>query len=242
MRVPRFYENQPLKGLQEVTLSDSVFQHAAKVLRMQLGDRLCLFNGDGFDYQAEVSHVDKRQMRANIIESSPNARDSLLKIEIGQAISRGERMDYAIQKTTELGCSKISPLFTERCEVRLSSERQDKRQRHWQQTAISACEQSLRNTPPEVAMPVTLEAWLKDCDADLKLVLHPHQEAPLETYQTPKSVALLIGPEGGLTDEEIELALNYGFKRLRLGPRVMRTETAPVAACAILNYLWGDLR
>lgn len=148
MRVPRFYENQPLKGLPEVTLSDSVFQHAAKVLRMQLGDRLCLFNGDGFDYQAEVSHVDKRQMRANIIESSPNARDSLLKIEIGQAISRGERMDYAIQKTTELGCSKISPLFTERCEVRLSSERQDKRQRHWQQTAISACEQSLRNTPP----------------------------------------------------------------------------------------------
>ncbi len=242
MRVPRFYENQPLKGLQEVTLSDSVFQHAAKVLRMQLGDRLCLFNGDGFDYQAEVSYVDKRQMRAIIIESSPNTRDSLLKIEIGQAISRGERMDYAIQKTTELGCSKISPLFTERCEVRLSSERQDKRQRHWQQTAISACEQSLRNTPPEVAMPVTLEAWLKDCDADLKLVLHPHQEAPLETYQTPKSVALLIGPEGGLTDEEIELALNYGFKRLRIGPRVMRTETAPVAACAILNYLWGDLR
>ena len=242
MRVPRFYENQPLKGLQEVTLSDSVFQHAAKVLRMQLGDRLCLFNGDGYDYQAEVSYVDKRQMRAIIIESSPNTRDSLLKIEIGQAISRGERMDYAIQKTTELGCSKISPLFTERCEVRLSSERQDKRQRHWQQTAISACEQSLRNTPPEVAMPVTLEAWLKDCDADLKLVLHPHQEAPLETYQTPKSVALLIGPEGGLTDEEIELALNYGFKRLRLGPRVMRTETAPVATCAILNYLWGDLR
>ena len=242
MRVPRFYENQPLKGLQEATLSDSVFQHAAKVLRMQLGDRLCLFNGDGFDYQAEVSYVDKRQMRAIIIESSPNTRDSLLKIEIGQAISRGERMDYAIQKTTELGCSKISPLFTERCEVRLSSERQDKRQRHWQQTAISACEQSLRNTPPEVAMPVTLEAWLKDCDADLKLVLHPHQEAPLETYQTPKSVALLIGPEGGLTDEEIELALNYGFKRLRIGPRVMRTETAPVAACAILNYLWGDLR
>lgn len=242
MRTPRFYENQPLAGIKELTLTDSVFQHAGKVLRMREGDRLTLFNGDGFDYLAEVTQVEKRQMQIRVVESAPNERESPLKIEIGQAISRGERMDYAIQKATELGCHKISPLFTERCEVRLTSDRQDKRQRHWQQTAISACEQSMRAIPPEISTPLSLEAWLKDCDAELKLVLHPHEEAALDTYQAPKSVALLIGPEGGLSDNEIALALQYDFKPLRLGPRVLRTETAPVAACAVLHYLWGDLR
>lgn len=242
MRIPRFYENQPLAGMQELTLTDSVFQHAAKVLRMREGDKLTLFNGDGVDYLAEVTHADKRQMQIRVLESAPNERESSLKIEIGQAISRGERMDYAIQKATELGCHKISPLFTERCEVRLSSDRQDKRQRHWQQTAVSACEQSMRATPPDISAPLSLEAWLKDCGAELKLVLHPHEEAPLDSYQAPQSVALLIGPEGGLSEAEIALALEYDFKPLRLGPRVMRTETAPVAACAILHYLWGDLR
>lgn len=241
MRVPRFYENQPLSGIQELTLSESVAQHAGKVLRMRAGDRLCLFNGDGFDYTAEVTHVDKRQMQVSLVSCDLNNAESPLKIEIGQAISRGERMDYAIQKVTELGCKRVSPLFTERCEVRLSNERQDKRQRHWQQTAISACEQSMRCIPTEIAAPQPLESWLKACDADLKLVLHPHQAAALETYQPPASVALLIGPEGGLTDTEVTLAIEYGFKSLRIGPRVMRTETAPVAACAVLHYLWGDL-
>lgn len=242
MRIPRFYENQPLSGMLELALTDSVFQHAAKVLRMREGDRLTLFNGDGIDYLAEVIHTDKRHMQVRVIETSTNERESSLSIEIGQAISRGERMDYAIQKATELGCHKISPLFTERCEVRLSSDRQDKRQRHWQQTAVSACEQSMRAVPPEISAPLSLEAWLKDCEAELKLVLHPHEEAPLDNYQAPQSVALLIGPEGGLSDAEIALALACDFKPLRLGPRVMRTETAPVAACAILHYLWGDLR
>lgn len=241
MRMPRFYENQQLQGLDQVVLSEAVFQHAAKVLRLGLGDELFLFNGDGFEYHAKVSQVDKRHMQVKLLSSVANPRESSLQLEIGQAISRGERMDYAIQKSTELGCQKISPLFTERCEVRLSSERQDKRQRHWQQTAISACEQSLRSIPPDIAAPQPLEAWLKHCTADLKLVLHPHQEAPLDTYTTPQSVAVLIGPEGGLTEAEIELALSYGFKRLRLGPRVLRTETAPVAVCTLLNYLWGDL-
>lgn len=242
MRVPRFYENQPLSGIVQLTLSDAVAQHAGKVLRMRVGDRLCLFNGDGYDYTAEIMHVDKRHMQAQLLKAELSSSESALQIEIGQAISRGERMDYAIQKATELGCQKIAPLFTERCEVRLSSERQEKRQRHWQQTAISACEQSLRCLPPDIAVPEMLETWLAACEADLKLVLHPHQAASLDSYTPPNSIAVLIGPEGGLSDTEITLALNYGFKPLRLGPRIMRTETAPVAACAILHYLWGDMR
>ncbi len=241
MRTPRFYEPQPLAEGNLLTLSDATFQHAGKVLRMRAGDHLILFNGDGLDYLAEITQSEKRQMQVRLIQSELNLRESPLSIDIGQAISRGERMDFAIQKATELGCQTLSPLFTERCEVRLSAERQEKRQRHWQQTAISASEQSLRASPPKVQTPMTLEAWLKACDAELKLVLHPHQEAPLNRYQKPQSVALLIGPEGGLTDTEIELAMDYGFHAFRLGPRIMRTETAPIAACAVLHYLWGDL-
>ncbi|MFN3879950.1 MAG: 16S rRNA (uracil(1498)-N(3))-methyltransferase [Nitrincola lacisaponensis] len=241
MRVPRFFEDQPLAGLQQLTLSDKVAQHAGKVLRMREGDRLSLFNGDGCDYLAEITQLDKRQIQVQLLETQQTVRESPLQIEIGQALSRGERMDYAVQKATEMGCHRIAPLFTERCEVRLSSERQDKRQRHWQQVATSACEQSLRNCLPEILPPQTLEDWLNNCQADLKLVLHPHQAAALSGYQPPRSVALLIGPEGGLTDDEVALAKTKGFHPLSLGPRVMRTETAPVAACAVLHYLWGDL-
>lgn len=241
MRVPRFYEAQPLAGLTELTLSDSSFQHAGKALRLREGDRLCLFNGDGQEYDAQIISADKRSMQVSITGTRTAATESRLNIEIGQALSRGERMDYAVQKTTEMGCHTLTPLFTERCEVKLTAERQDKRQRHWQQIAISACEQSLRNRLPEIATPQPLQTWLETCQAEVKLVLHHHSATPLTNIQPPTSVALLIGPEGGLTEAEVALAMAQGFQPLALGPRVMRTETAPVAACAVLQYLWGDL-
>ena len=168
-------------------------------------------------------------------------RESGLTIELGQVMSRGERMDYAVQKATELGVTRIVPLFSERCEVKLSSERQDKRQQHWQQVAISACEQSGRSRVPEIAQPQPLSQWLTQCHSALKLVLHPDAAMPLAQRQAPASVALLIGPEGGLGDQEIAQARAAGFDSLQLGPRVLRTETAPVAALAVLQYLWGDL-
>ncbi|PIE20879.1 MAG: 16S rRNA (uracil(1498)-N(3))-methyltransferase [Neptuniibacter caesariensis] len=241
MRTPRFYDPQPLSTGLDIQLSDSVVQHVSRVLRMRSGEHLILFNGDGKEYLAALGQVDKRKAYAHIFEQRSPRSESPLAVHIGQTLSRGERMDFAVQKSTEMGMSHMTPLFSKRCEVKLPPERQGKRVNHWQQIAISACEQSGRVVPPSIALPETLVNWVARQDAELKLVLHHHSEVSLQRMTPPTSTALLIGPEGGLTDEEVELAQAHGFKPLTLGPRVMRTETAPVAALTLLNYLWGDL-
>ncbi|BBB28247.1 16S rRNA (uracil(1498)-N(3))-methyltransferase [Neptunomonas japonica] len=241
MRIPRFFEPCELHTGQTYSLSDATTQHVSRVLRMKAGDNITLFNGYGSEFLCTLERVDKRHVDVTVISEHSQSRTSPLQIHIGQAISRGERMDYAIQKATELGMHCMTPLFTERCEVRLNNDRQDKRTKHWQQVAISACEQSLRNELPVIAPIQPLQQWLDNTEADLKLVLHHHTEQPLEELERPTSIALLIGPEGGLSEAEVEIALAAGFKPVAFGPRVMRTETAPVAAQAILQYLWGDL-
>jgi len=241
MRIPRFYEPQPLAADSNITLSESNTQHVARALRMRPGEQVILFNGDGHEYLATLTQIAKRSVEVSINTVSQPNRTSPLKIEIGQSLSRGERMDYAIQKATELGMSAMTPLFSERCEVKLNADRQEKRQRHWQQIAISACEQSLRCDVPDVATPMDLKTWVSSVKADLKLVLHHHTEQPLDTFEAPGSIALLIGPEGGLSESEVAFALEQGFKPVAFGPRVFRTETAPVAALSILQYQWGDL-
>ena len=165
--------------------------------------------------------------------------ESPLAIHLGQGLSRGERMDWAIQKATELGVTEITPIMSERCEVRLKDERADKRLAHWRQVAISACEQCGRSRVPVIHPPVLLSDWIKTTEADLKLVLHPVSE-PLASHAKPSRLAFLIGPEGGLTDNEIDLAQAAGYQPARLGPRVLRTETAPVVALAVAQQLWGD--
>ncbi|WP_293265596.1 16S rRNA (uracil(1498)-N(3))-methyltransferase [Neptunomonas sp.] len=241
MRTPRFYEPSELYTGQTCLLSEATTQHVSRVLRMKTGEEITLFNGQGSEFLCSLERVDKRHVEVKIISEHVQSRSSSLQIHIGQAISRGERMDYAIQKATELGMSCMTPLFTERCEVRLNTERQDKRNKHWQQVANSACEQSLRNELPCIAPIQPLQEWLSTVKADLKLVLHHHTEHPLNEISRPSSIALLIGPEGGLSEAEVNAALAAGFKPVAFGPRVMRTETAPVAAQAILQYLWGDL-
>lgn len=154
-------------------------------------------------------------------------------------MSRGERMDWAIQKATELGVAQITPLFTERCEVRLNDERAQKRLEHWQQIAISACEQCGRSKVPVIHAPQLLKDWQASVQADLKLVLHPVAQS-LTQHATPHTLAFLIGPEGGLTEGEVAQAAEYGFQPARLGPRVLRTETAPVVALSVAQQLWGD--
>ena len=148
-------------------------------------------------------------------------------------------MDWAIQKATELGANEITPIVSERCEVRLKDERADKRLAHWRQVAISACEQCGRSSVPVIHPPVTLAEWLKTVDATLKLVLHPVAE-PLVSHARPERLAFLIGPEGGLSETEVEQAKDAGFHAARLGPRVLRTETAPVVALTVAQQLWGD--
>jgi len=241
MRIPRFYQPGPLQTGQVLSLADEVVQHVARALRMRVGEQIELFNGDGYNYRATLTRVEKRSVEAHIEDAVAAEVESPLQVHIGQSISRGERMDYAVQKATELGMAQLTPLLSERCEVKLNAERQDKRQRHWQQVAVSACEQSGRSTVPDVNGFQSLSAWCAQVDADLKFVLHHHSAAPLGTFEPPQSVALLIGPEGGLTEAEVEQAMAHGFKPLALGPRVMRTETAPVAAQAVMHYLWGDM-
>ncbi|MOA28269.1 Ribosomal RNA small subunit methyltransferase E [compost metagenome] len=178
-------------------------------------------------------------MTVQIDEQFAGQVESPLHIHLGQGLSRGERMDWAIQKATELGVNEITPIFSDRCEVRLKDERADKRLLHWRQVAISACEQCGRSRVPVIHPPVLLADWIKQTEAELKLVLHPVAE-PLVSHAKPATLAFLIGPEGGLTDAEVEQAKGNGFHAARLGPRVLRTETAPVVALAVAQQLWGD--
>lgn len=238
MRLSRFFIDAPL-SLGEHDLPEAQAHYIGRVLRMAAGDNVQLFDGSGQEYLGQLLEVGKKTVRVVLEQALPGQAESPLHIHLGQGLSRGERMDWAIQKATELGANAITPILSERCEVRLKDERADKRLAHWRQVAISACEQCGRSTLPVIHPPLTLAEWLKASDAALKLVLHPVAE-PLVSHDRPDSLAFLIGPEGGLSDAEVEQAQAAGFHAARLGPRVLRTETAPVVALAVAQQLWGD--
>ena len=242
MRIPRLYTQQPLHADSLITLDKDAARYLSSVLRMTSGQMLNLFNGDGGEYIAEVASLSKNQVTVSIKESLPNDRESLLKIHLVIGISRGERMDWVIQKATELGVHTITPIFTERTEVKLAGSRLEKRLVHWQQVSISSCEQCLRNVVPTINSAVSLQECLDTNDEGLKIVLHHRTEKPLtELQNTNNHVTILVGPEGGLSDDEISLAESNGYSAIKLGPRVLRTETAPLAAISILQSLWGDM-
>ncbi len=240
MRTIRLYTEQSLQTDATLILEDGPASHLTRVLRAREGDSVTLFNGLGWDWSCTVAEVSKRETRIAVGRAVQVDNESPLSSHLGLCLSKGERFDWAIQKATEMGVASITPLFSARVDVKLPADRLTKKQRHWQQIAISACEQSGRAVVPVVKQATDLSAWALDADADLKLVLHHHNPARL-TEVTPNSVALLIGPEGGLTEQEVEHALSAGFQALQLGPRVMRTETAPIAALAVLGSRWGDL-
>lgn len=239
MRLSRFYINQPLQP-GTVELPEASAHYISRVLRMKAGDALQLFDGSGQEYPAVLSSVGKRAVTAELEAAVSGQPVSRLHTHLGQVLSRGERMDWAIQKATELGVTEITPLFSERCEVRLNDERMQKRLEHWQQVAISACEQCGRSQVPVINLPMPLADWQQQVNAELKLVLHP-QAASLDSHMPPASLALLIGPEGGLSDNEVAAAQNAGFQAACFGPRVLRTETAPIVALSLAQHLWGDL-
>lgn len=241
MRIPRVYLDQSLSVTEQLSLNETASHYLAKVLRMGPGRELILFNGTGGEYLAEIIETGKKSVSVDIKSFSADNRESSLSIELAIGISRGERMDWVLQKATELGVSKITPLITERTEVKIAGDRQDKKMQHWQQILISACEQCQRNILPQLNDPVDFNRWVGDVSAEKKFVLHHRHEKILQTTEKPSSVCLLIGPEGGLNDDEIQLAESHNFASLRLGPRVLRTETAPIAAISLVQYLWGDL-
>lgn len=243
MRIPNLYLEQTLAVGQTLNLPDAAHQHLVKVLRMTAGDAVRLFNGSGHFYQARLTDTGKKTSTIAIEAVEPATSESPLHTHLGLVISRGDRMDYAIQKSTELGVSEITPLFSERCEVRLDQTRTDKRGAHWQEIAINAAEQCGRSSVPRVHPAQPLSLWLQDQPNDnLRLVLHHRDTQKLANLPAPTHVTLLIGPEGGLSDAEIASACAQGFIPTTLGPRVLRTETAPVTALSIVQWLWGDFQ
>ena len=240
MRIPRIYTRQNLLSGDTLELEEAASHHLSKVLRMQPGRELILFNGAGGEFAATIHEVSKKHVLVSIAEHSVDNRESPLDLELAIGISRGERFEWVLQKATELGVTKITPLITERTEVKVSGDRQEKMHERWQQIIISACEQCQRNLLPELSAAVQISDWLPQVTSDLRFVLHHRDSQRLPADQTPTSVTLLIGPEGGLSDREITHALEQDFNALTLGPRVLRTETAPVAAISLVQYLWGD--
>jgi len=238
MRLSRFFIDAPL-SLGRCELPEAQAHYIGRVLRLAAGDAVQLFDGSGQEFIGELAEVGKKNVQVELREQCAGLAESPLRIHLGQGLSRGERMDWAIQKATELGVAEITPIVSERCEVRLKDERADKRLAHWRQIAISACEQCGRSLLPAIHPPILLGDWLERTQAELKLVLHPVAE-PLASHARPGSLAFLIGPEGGLSEAEVEAAQRAGYQAARLGPRVLRTETAPVVALSVAQQLWGD--
>ena len=243
MRIPRVYQSRPLSLGQVIELDAQATAHLTKVLRLRVGDALVIFNGEGGEYGATVVAIERRAASIKISEFVDHNVESPLELVLVQGVSRGERMDYTVQKAVELGVTRIVPVLTNRTVVNLKGDRQSRRQEHWQSVVNSACEQSGRNFVPEVSPIIPLHQWLAEPFDGLKLVLHHRAENSLAELESPKGrVTLLIGPEGGLAPGELSAVQAANYLPLRLGPRVLRTETASVAALSVLQWLWGDFR
>lgn len=229
---------------QELLLSEATSHHLLRVLRAKPGTQLILFDGSGMQCLAELLSSERKLARVRLLDQQWPQVESPLWTQLALAISKGDRVDIAVQKAVELGVSSIQPLATERSELRLTPDRQAKKQHHWQQIADSACEQSGRVRRVEVLTPLTLEQWLRDLPilavGELRLVLHPRAAQPLASHQRPERLCLMVGPEGGFSDAEIDLACQYQFHSTLIGPRVLRTETAPIVALSLAQSLWGD--
>ncbi len=233
----RFYIEADLSVNTDTLLTESVFHHWVRVLRAQVNDCAIFFNGQGGEYQVTLQEINKKNATVSIDQFNPVDRTPAFKAILGQVMSKGDRMDYAIQKATELGVSKIQLLISERCEMRLKYDRDQKKIDHWQSIAIAACEQCGMNRVPEILPPVSLNEWINTATLpNTKLVLAPEKEQQNVLKNAQSELALLIGPEGGLSENEIIAANNKGFINWCIGERVLRTETAPVVALSILNY------
>ncbi|HWT14378.1 MAG TPA: 16S rRNA (uracil(1498)-N(3))-methyltransferase [Patescibacteria group bacterium] len=243
MRRIRLFVDLPLQAGQGVTLSEAAANHAVRVLRLREGDPVTLFNGDGLDYTGVIS-LGKRDARVHLHDAEAVTNESPLAITLVQALARGEKMDLILQKATELGVVKIVPVTSDRTEVKLDEDRADKRILHWQRVLESACEQCGRAQIPEIESPSTLEraARLFAVSDDTRLVLHPEGGRPLARIDCGDAVTIAIGPEGGFSERDLAVLDQAGFTRITLGPRVLRTETAGLAAIAALQTRFGDFR
>jgi len=243
MKTRLFVSGQLINGT-ELLLEGDRARYLGRVLRLRVGDEITIFNGEGGEWSAAIEAMTKSTATLSVGGNVETRTDSALKIHLVQGISRGERMDFVIQKATELGVKRVTPVLTEYGVVKLDATRAEKRRDHWQNIAASACEQSGRTRLPLIDAPVTLKDWFgaKPAEVDAELILAPGAAASLAGITAPQTkVCVMIGPEGGFSETEYEDAAIAGFTSVSLGPRVLRTETAAVAALAVMQSLWGDL-
>lgn len=246
MAHPRFYSVQPLPrppcGELVYEVNEEIARHF-QVLRLGAGDPVTLFDGLGGEWSAVIAATSKRLASLRLLSFDPVERESPLKITLVQALATSDKMDLIVQKAVELGASAIQPIATERATLKLAGERAQKRAAHWRAIAQAACEQCGRNRIPPVAEIVTLEAWLALATHDVRLMLHPQATLSLiAAVDVERPLVLMVGPEGGFSEREIALATTSGVKSVRFGPRVLRAETAGLAAIAAINAVYGDLR
>lgn len=243
MNLPRFYCRDALSPGAHVDLPEPVARHAVRVLRLPPGAPMVLFDGRGGEYLAHIQRIERDRVVAELASWTEVERESPLQVTLVQALQAGDKMDFTIQKAVELGVSAIVPVDSRRSVLKLAGERAARRVAHWQGVAASACEQCGRNQVPIVAPLERLDQWLaRPADGALRLMLAPDAEMTLADLAPAQQVQLLIGAEGGLDPQEVIAARQAGFQAVRLGPRVLRTETAGLAALAALQALWGDFR
>lgn len=240
MRISRIYCAQALNKGATIHLNQETSHYLRNVLRLKTGGVISVFNAEYGEFMAKISALAKREVIITLEEKIADTEQQVLDIHLGQGLSRGEKMDYTIQKATELGVSTITPLYTEHCNVKLSIDRVPKRVEHWQKIATNAAEQCGRITVPVIKDPIKLNDWLAEREEDLKLICHKTEES-ITIQITPQSVALLIGPEGGLSEAERDLSIQANFQVFGLGPRVLRTETASISAISLLQARFGDM-
>ena len=243
MNQPRFYCREALSPGAHVDLPEPVARHAVRVLRLPPGAAVVLFDGRGGEYDARIERIERDRVVAALGAWRDVERESGLAVTLIQAVQAGEKMDYTVQKAVELGVSHIVPVDSRRSVTRLSGERAARRVAHWQGVAAAACEQCGRNQVPQLAPLEKLENWLaRPANGTLRLILAPDAEQALVDLPPVNNVQMLIGAEGGLDPQEIIAAQQVGFKAVRMGPRILRTETAGLAALAAMQALWGDFR
>ncbi len=243
MRTTRIYHADDLAINVEIILKQNAAQHVRDVLRMQVGNALTLFNGNGQDYLGTIVRLDKKMVSVMLHATEERDTISPLRLHLAQGLCRGEKMDFVMQKATELGVTEITPIISEYCNVRLNTERLQKKQHHWQKVAASACEQCGRTDLLKVNPAIDFNTWIKQTFPDITYILDPGATQSIDKWQAshPSQITLLIGPEGGFTRDEIDDAISHGYKTILLGPRILRSETAGLAAVSLLQYLYGDL-
>lgn len=244
MRTNRVFVAEPLSADTLVEVGGPAANHIARVLRLAAGDAIIAFDGRGGEYEARIDGLRKDRVLVSIGAHRAIERESPLSVTLAQGISRGERMDLVIQKATELGVRHIVPLLSERSVVRLDAKQADAKRRHWRAIAVAACEQCGRNRVPEVAPPADFDAFIASSSTapvSARIVLSPQGGIRVHDLKAAPDMVMLIGPEGGLSDAELEAAVRSGFAGVRLGPRILRTETAAIAALAVIQHRLGDL-